>query len=232
MISPHLDDGVFSAYAALADPGATLVTVFTEPAVAGSTHWSTACGFPDAATEFAQRRIEDQAACAHLGVECIHLGANANNLPGMREVLEQYLTSVLQSGRTVLLPAGAGGSKSPGTLRQLLARLMRRPAGCAAHSEHEVVRDAALEQLRSSRIRDWGFYVENPYVWNDSLPRLRRVLQEMTGMPLREMIMSPDTDMKLDAADRYHSQAVPILGTKASWRRKTLAHPEVYFLAT
>jgi LmbE family N-acetylglucosaminyl deacetylase len=70
VISPHLDDAVFSCGAALAaHPGSLVITVLAGAPADGarSTEWDTRCGFRDAAEAVAERRREDAAALAILG---------------------------------------------------------------------------------------------------------------------------------------------------------------------
>ena len=232
VLSPHLDDGVFSAFAALSTPDATLLTAFTEAAVEGSTHWSTFCGFADAPTEFVQRRREDEAVCRALGVRCRHLGARASNLPEMRELLSAAMESWWREGGGLLLiPAGAGGQSPPGPVRKLVCRLLRRPEGSATHGEHVVVRDAALDLVRRRPKARWGFYFENPYVWNDRPKSRHRALEALAEIPLSRVDLRPDIARKLQASEGYESQCVPILGTKSAYRARMLGHPETYLLA-
>jgi hypothetical protein len=235
VLSPHLDDGVFSAFAALSAPGrssSTLATVFTEPAPEQGAQWSQACGFADATSEFTHRRQEDLVACQALGVRCMHLGASAGDPGTLRRSLMRAFGEFDEThGDILLLPAGAGTATQPGAARRVLCRMLRRPAGCAAHGEHESVRDMGMSIIRELGLKRWGFYLENPYVWNDSIPGCRQMLESRCGTGLRVVQLVPDAAAKLRAADYYLSQAAPILGRRASFRRKTLAHPEVYLLA-
>lgn len=77
VISPHLDDAVFSCGAALAaHPGSTVVTVFAGLPVNATvrTDWDARCGFDDAALATQARRSEDTAALALLAAEPRWLG--------------------------------------------------------------------------------------------------------------------------------------------------------------
>src|SRR4051794_5566646 len=71
VVSPHLDDAVFSCAGLIAaHPGTTVVTVFGGvPADAAQrvTDWDRDCGFANAAEAMAARRREDVEALALLG---------------------------------------------------------------------------------------------------------------------------------------------------------------------
>lgn len=70
VVSPHLDDAVFSCGAAIAaQPGALVVTLFAgAPRDAQRrTDWDARCGFADAAQALRERREEDRRALALLG---------------------------------------------------------------------------------------------------------------------------------------------------------------------
>ncbi|SAK90101.1 LmbE family protein [Caballeronia temeraria] len=75
VISPHLDDAVFSCGAALAaSPGAVVCTVFAgAPRDERVTEWDTQCGFADARDAMRTRRAEDAAALEVLGARAVHL---------------------------------------------------------------------------------------------------------------------------------------------------------------
>ena len=69
VISPHLDDGVFSCGQLLAlHPGSTVITVFTGVPKPASmrTEWDKRCGFASAEDAMAQRRQEDRRALTML----------------------------------------------------------------------------------------------------------------------------------------------------------------------
>ncbi|MDB5888348.1 MAG: LmbE family protein, partial [Rhodocyclales bacterium] len=73
VISPHMDDAVFSCGAFMAaHPGCTVLTVFAGiPADKNmQTEWDRHCGFGDAATAQQARRVEDQRATAALQAHC------------------------------------------------------------------------------------------------------------------------------------------------------------------
>ena len=80
VVSPHLDDGVLSLGAAIADASTRgakvrIVTVFAyDPAsTAPAAAWDAACGFSSAADAARARRAEDAEACARVGAEPVWL---------------------------------------------------------------------------------------------------------------------------------------------------------------
>ncbi|CAL8480658.1 PIG-L family deacetylase [Caballeronia sp. S22] len=75
VLSPHLDDAVFSCGAMLAaSPGATVCTVFAgTPDDALVTDWDLQCGFANAHEAMHARRAEDAAALDVLAARAVHL---------------------------------------------------------------------------------------------------------------------------------------------------------------
>ncbi|CAD6526821.1 hypothetical protein LMG28727_02196 [Paraburkholderia kirstenboschensis] len=75
VVSPHLDDAVFSCGLLLAaNPSATVCTVFTAPPSENmSTDWDRQSGFTDAFQAMHARKQEDIRALEKLGAQAIHL---------------------------------------------------------------------------------------------------------------------------------------------------------------
>src|SRR4051812_33085440 len=76
VISPHLDDAVFSCGEWLAGhPGATVVTVFAGVPTVGDrlTEWDARCGFGSAAEAVMVRRDEDRRAQALVEADAVWL---------------------------------------------------------------------------------------------------------------------------------------------------------------
>ena len=71
VLSPHLDDGIFSVCDyMLAAPGALLLTVFAGvPPEGTATPYDTGCGFEDSRKAIFSRRFENATACEFLGIE-------------------------------------------------------------------------------------------------------------------------------------------------------------------
>ena len=170
ILSPHLDDGVYSAFAAITCPLPVyreVVTVITETGSDGASVWGNSAGFSSRREEFEARREEDRRVLGNLGVDCRHLGAQEGDRDSIRTAVMNAI-STSDPDTLFLIPAGAGTARSPGAVRRLMRRLGRKPAGSAAHPEHLIVRDAAIEVLKSTRGFGAAFYAEQPYLWNDT----------------------------------------------------------------
>jgi hypothetical protein len=237
VISPHLDDAIYSAYGALDSRGVLdrgVATVFTNAPPDGQSAWALTNGFADAHEEFRVRRAEDEAVLEQLGASWVHLGANNSDLVGMKVIVREWIVQQFHADPTCLflIPAGAGRNTQFSRIGKLVLSIVRRPPGAPAHSEHVLVRDVAMDTLRSLPKVRWGFYAENPYVWSDDVERLWGRLVVLAGRELHREVLKPDIDRKLVAAEGYASQADSILGSKRSYRRKILAHKEHFFLAS
>lgn len=113
VLSPHLDDAVFSCGALLAmNPGAVVVTVFAgvPDARQPGTQWDARCGFRDGATAMAARRDEDRRALARLDAQPVwldFLDSQYGCSPAVTRVA-QALVDALQRwvARSVAFPLG------------------------------------------------------------------------------------------------------------------------------
>jgi LmbE family N-acetylglucosaminyl deacetylase len=145
LVSPHLDDAVFSCGDWLAaHPGTLVATVFAgTPQGVMHTPWDAACGFADARQAVAARRAEDRAALAALAAGALWLDfLDSQYLDSPRlEALRQVLGGVLarSSAGTVLFPAGL------------------------YHSDHELVHAAMLALCRADPRRCWIMYEDALY---------------------------------------------------------------------
>lgn len=145
LVSPHLDDAVFSCGDWLAAHPRTLVATVFAGAPRGAMHtpWDAACGFADGREAVAARRAEDRAALAALGARALwldFLDSQYLDSPGP-EALRQALCGVLaqSSAGTVLFPAGL------------------------YHSDHELVHAAMLALCRAHPRRCWIMYEDALY---------------------------------------------------------------------
>lgn len=235
VVSPHLDDGVFSAHAllAVASLRRTLVTVFSDAAPGPASAWGRITGFDTTEAEFAARRIEDRHVAQALGIACVQLDVHVDDWSAAESARVGERIVAMRGHapeRTlVLLPAGAGGEVTGA--RRGLRRVLRQPLGSPPHGEHLHVRDGLAAPLLARGVRV-GFYAELPYMWADDRAALQARLEKLTGHrcgPAFELI--PDLAAKHAAAIGYRSQVVPILGAKAGYQKRVLSHPELYFLA-
>ncbi|WP_368859007.1 PIG-L deacetylase family protein [Mycolicibacterium neoaurum] len=147
VISPHLDDAVFSSTWPILHCGAEVLTVFAGVPPPGSRPgwWDLQNGAPDSTARMSDRIIEDIEALAILGGHC---------LARMRILEDQYREH----------PADEDG------LVELLAPLLRSathvwgPEGVAPHADHKVVH-RALSSLAGRSESQWQLflYAEVPY---------------------------------------------------------------------
>jgi LmbE family N-acetylglucosaminyl deacetylase len=238
IISPHLDDAAFSAVAAFQATCFThrrVVSVVTEPGPGVGSKWARSAGFDGPEAEFRARQDEDRRALGSLGVTARHLGVTTGGTP---EHIDAALQAFLEAeafaiGHTLyLLPGGAGGEHLRGGPGRILNRLLRRPAGAAAHPEHIAVRNALTRRLGAIPGACFGFYGEQPYVWNDSAPRLREELERLSGLRPEVVLAKPPMEVKLSLARQYESQFPLIFGESTGFQRRALGREEEYFLVS
>jgi hypothetical protein len=127
ILSPHFDDAVLSCWWVLEAGGeVTVANVFTASPRSGrpSAWWDRLTGARDSIARMAERRAEDEAALALAGCEALSLGL----------LDDQYRTADI--GVAVVLER----------LREALApgSTLYAPAATDEHSDHVLVRDAAL----------------------------------------------------------------------------------------
>jgi hypothetical protein len=236
VVSPHLDDAVFSTCGLLLSDARSqcyVTTVFTEADPAFNS-WAHRAGFRDSYHEYQVRRNEDQIAMEQLNVEWNHVGATpARWSTALALNVAQQLIDKAPSGPLlVLLPAGAGGPR-PGPVGTWLRRCLRKPFGALPHAEHCAVRDELLNSLQqiATHIRVFvGFYAEFPYIWSDSGPKLRNKLSSLYSPELSTFYLRPNPANKLAVASQYASQVEPILGASVKYRQRALGHDELYLL--
>lgn len=235
VLSPHLDDAVFSVAGILgaAQGNTEVLTLFTEALAGQSSDWARAAGFADSEAEHVARRLEDASAMNRLGCQFQHLGLR----PG--EATEAVASQVVNQlerarpeglGRTlVLLPAGAGGPPPRSRLVRLAHRIMRRPCGAMPHGEHVQVRDLFWRALAGRSVRV-GFYAELPYAWAHSELDLQWHLHKTFGCHTERVQYGADLDKKLQLVELYRSQLTPVLGQRPSYRRRLLSRNECVYV--
>lgn len=192
ILSPHLDDAVFSCGGLLTSrPGGTVVTVFAglPAAEAGPTDWDARCGFASGAVAMQARRDEDARALAMLDATphwLDFLDAQYGQSPSPHQLGEALLD----------------------TLRTLDAAPVVLPMGLF-HSDHLLVHEAALWALRRV-LTDWPvlLYEDVPYRRLDGL--LQQRLQALAALGLvatpSAMAVSVDGPLKARAVACYASQ--------------------------
>jgi LmbE family N-acetylglucosaminyl deacetylase len=232
VVSPHLDDAVFSLAEFLARDGLPprrVLTVFTGAGPATDPAHARAMGFAGPEEEFAARRREDEAAMARLGTAFAHLGLESGRLDeAAAGDLARGLPDRPGGGRRlVLLPLGAGAVLSP--LRRLARRAMRQPPGCGVHGDHVWVRDVLRDRLAGTGCLA-GYYAEIPYQWANSPRDLERLAAGLIAGPVQGFALAPDVEAKIAAAADYASQVASEFGARPSFRRRTASIAERLFL--
>jgi hypothetical protein len=237
VVSPHLDDAVFSLAELLQSPllrSRSVMTVFTQARADSDARHSVAMGFSDPLAEFEARRQEDELAMQRLRLPFTHAGAHTDRFtPEVAHALaHRILAEALHAGASaaqtlVLLPAGAGGVLGP--MRRWMRRVRRLPMGCQPHAEHEWVRDGLRQVFKRSDAR-LGYYAELPYLWGDSTAALESRLAAAAGHPLQTLRIAPDVTRKLALVRAYASQFASEFGEKEAFQRRSLALPEAVLL--
>jgi len=142
VVSPHLDDAVFSCGMLLAThPGSVVCTVFAgEPPTRQVTQWDRASGFADSHEAMHTRWREDQQALARCGASAVHLrflDSQYASLPAAADVADAIAAAWRQSGiRRLVVPLGLYHSDhlATGEACSLLLRA-RDPAACVAYED-------------------------------------------------------------------------------------------------
>jgi LmbE family N-acetylglucosaminyl deacetylase len=147
LVSPHLDDAVFSCGRLLScRPGSVVATLFAgrPPGVAAPNAWDAACGFAAGDDVVAARRAEDAAALALLGAT-----------PAWLDFLDAQYDGAE--------PAAALAAALAGLIERVRPAAVLAPLGLF-HSDHRRARDAALAARRGAgRAPAWYLYADLPY---------------------------------------------------------------------
>ena len=206
VISPHLDDAVFSCGELLnAHPHAMVATVFagTPPAGHTTTDWDRACGFRSACEAMVTRRNEDASALLRLGA---------------RPVWLNFLDSQYCDGSP-----GAAPPPDPDDIAEALAALIAREQPDAVvfplglfHSDHDLTHRACLalwhqasqEVLRPSWSPRWMVYEDALYRRMDGLreQRLAGLAEGGVRSAVFPMTWQGDRAAKAEAVACYASQ--------------------------
>ena len=154
VVSPHLDDAVFSCGMLLAThPGSVVCTVFAgEPPARRVTPWDQAAGFADSHDAMQTRWREDEAALALCGARAVHLrflDSQYAPLPDAALLADAIGAAWRHSGLArLVVPLGLYHSDHVATA-DACARLLRarRPPACVAYED-------ALYRTRPRIVRD------------------------------------------------------------------------------
>jgi LmbE family N-acetylglucosaminyl deacetylase len=193
LISPHLDDAVFSCGEALAaHPGSVVVTVFAGTPADGAqrTEWDARCGFANAAEAVAARRAEDERALARL----------AASARWLRFADAQYGEACALDEVTCALGAA---------LDTFADAMVLAPLGLF-HSDHRIVHDACREALATrphlpALAYEDALYRALPGLLHERLAELARAGRRAT--PVRALAPpGAHADAKREAVRCYASQ--------------------------
>ena len=204
IVSPHLDDAVFSLGATIARASrlgahVTIVTVFGgAPGLeADAGWWDRRAGFPSAEDAYAARRDEDRRACALLGADPVWLPFSDS----------QY-----------------GPEPDPKLVRRAVVEAatgcdcLLLPGFPLQNPEHAWVTKVLLTRPPEVRL---GLYAEQPYAWRAGRsPDVADPLRTLLSRPVTWRRIQTDTAArrrKRRAAGAYESQ-LRLLGVAPVWR--------------
>lgn len=198
VISPHLDDAVFSCGEIIAaHPGAVVATVLAAapPAFAGTTSWDAASGFDNATQAICARRMEDERALALLSAVPVWLDFHDSQYqasPSLKQ-LQSALQSIITTHQpdTILLPAGL------------------------FHSDHVLVHQAAISLWSRHANKNWLVYEEAHYRRLPGLlqARLSAMAQDGIVMTPIDIAVPGHALLKSQAVHCYHSQLLAFAAT-------------------
>jgi LmbE family N-acetylglucosaminyl deacetylase len=212
LVSPHLDDVVFSCSALVerAEP-IDVVTVFAgapEPPRQG--WWDRDCGFASSAESVAERLREDETAFAGTPhrrryLDLLELQYIEDRPGGESEVIGNAIRDWITEHRAgaVALPAGAGCSMR--LVNRWLRRLRRRPCSFGQHADHLLVQDAALGALRDADATVL-LYEEVPYLWGAPADRQAERAAARVGRRPELLELSVERGRKAERVAAYASQ--------------------------
>ncbi|WP_053572258.1 PIG-L family deacetylase [Caballeronia cordobensis] len=168
IVSPHLDDAVFSCGEAIAGaPGTIVCTLFAgAPREALVTGWDTQCGFTNADRAMHARRDEDAAALDALGARPVHLGfldsQYAGDDPAAPDAIAAALSDVIRTTacRALYIPLGLFHSDHDLAHRAcLIAWLADTALRCIAYEDALYRRMNGLVQMRLAGLANDGIVV-------------------------------------------------------------------------
>jgi LmbE family N-acetylglucosaminyl deacetylase len=215
VVSPHLDDAVLSLGATMAravEEGAqvTVLTVFgCEPGSNAPTDsWDLKSGFSTEGQAAQERRNEDRAACAILGVtwRWFDFGAQPYERRASAEELLATVVEALAGADTVLLPGYP-----------------------LAHYDHATLGNGLL--VRKLNCRNLGLYAEQPYAFDRRLTFQGPVETPPPPPSRADGVATPTDGFDADSAARQRSAAAftwEQLAAHGKHRRKKLQAVKEY----
>jgi hypothetical protein len=174
LVSPHLDDAVFSCAAFVERPEPLdVLTVFAgAPDPPRQGWWDAQCGFASSVESVPARLREDEAGFAGTSHRRSYLELLELQYAGRRTSVERKRLAdrarewlAENRGGTVAVPAGAGCSQT--RTARWRRKLLRRRCSPPQHPDHVFVRDVVLEVVVPTGA-EVLLYEEVPYLWGES----------------------------------------------------------------
>jgi LmbE family N-acetylglucosaminyl deacetylase len=197
IVSPHLDDAVFSCSDLMAShPGSYVSTVFTamaeDPQL--STEWDLRCGFFSAHRAMQARIAEDERALNGLQAHALR----------MNFIDRQYGISPPLATLAVALEV---------LVQQHLETTVAIPFGLC-HPDHDLVHQACIQVLKRHPEKVWLGYEEAPYRNRPGLVQQRLIALKQQGLTATRFALDLDLDagpldiggLRLRAISCYDSQ--------------------------
>jgi LmbE family N-acetylglucosaminyl deacetylase len=212
LVSPHLDDAVFSCAALVhrTEPIDVLTVFAGSPDPPQRGHWDAECGFESSAESMATRRREDAAAYAGTPhrleyLELLELQYVPGRDTGDRDEIARALRGWISEspGGTVALPAGAGCRM--GRLDRWRRRLRRETCSPPQHPDHLFVRDVGLEVVGDSAATPL-LYEELPYLWGGAADRESATAARTGGWRADLLEVDVDRERKAERIGAYATQ--------------------------
>lgn len=212
VLSPHPDDAVLGCWSALAcrEPAAIVANVFAGIPPAGTIGgWDRESGGSDSVEMMRQRRSEDEAALALVGVVPAHLDfldRQYTDEPRDISAITAVVKQIAAQPSAVYAPAATGG----------FTRLLGMPGTTLdPHPDHQTVREVAL-RLRRPGVPTY-LYAEIPYAsgdarggsWPEAVRAFTPALEAAVGKPLELLVHEHSKESlsrRLAALARYATQ--------------------------
>ncbi len=216
LVSPHLDDAVFSCAALVerTEPVDVLTVATGAPDPPRQGWWDVECGFGSSAESVPARLAEDEAAFAGTAhrrsyLDLLELQYQERRTGADRErIVDAVRTwATANTGAAVAVPVGAGCS--PRRASRLLRRLARRDCWPPQHPDHVFVRDTVVAALAASEIR-LLLYEEVPYLLGEPGDAEAARVASRLGRAAELVVVDVDPVRKAERIAAYASQLAHI----------------------
>lgn len=223
ILSPHLDDAVWSCFSLLArEPDVLVATVFAGIPQGEPGWWDAQCGITDSAAHVRARRAEDAAVLHSLGRAAVHLDlldGQYRDSPVPADEIARALAGSVPAVRHVYAPGGIGHPD----------HALARDAGALLH-EHGVPVTVYTDYCYCTR-EGWPTFVrpdgrpEADEQWRASIGHL---VGDRLEHPRVVHLTDDESGRKLDAMRGYVTQFCNIEAEEPKWQvdGKASADPE------